>query len=199
MARRVFFSFHYDDVSDFRANVVRQHWLTKDDREDAGFFDASIWESARRTGAEGIKRLINSALEDTTVTAVLIGSATCSRRWVRYEIVKSMQRGNGLFGVHINGIRDKFQQIRALGNNPFDYLGVGYNDNGTSLNLIEWADGRWESYGDANGYSLATQRPHDQWGKAYQLSHFYEVYDWIAGDGYNNFSKWVEKAAPQAQ
>jgi hypothetical protein len=42
MAKRVFFSFHYQDVIDFRANVVRQHWLTKPDREAAGFFDASI-------------------------------------------------------------------------------------------------------------------------------------------------------------
>ena len=37
MAKRVFFSFHYQDVIDFRANVVRNHWLTKSDREDAGF------------------------------------------------------------------------------------------------------------------------------------------------------------------
>jgi len=46
MAKRIFFSFYYQDVIDFRANVVRQHWLTKPDRESAGFFDASIWESA---------------------------------------------------------------------------------------------------------------------------------------------------------
>jgi hypothetical protein len=51
MAKRVFFSFHYQDVIDFRAIVVRQHWMTKPDREEAGFFDASIWESARRTGS----------------------------------------------------------------------------------------------------------------------------------------------------
>ena len=49
MAKRVFFSFHYQDVIDFRANVVRNHWITKSDREDAGFFDASIWETAKKT------------------------------------------------------------------------------------------------------------------------------------------------------
>lgn len=47
MAKRVFFSFYYQDVIDFRANVVRQHWLTKPDREAAGFFDASIWGNAK--------------------------------------------------------------------------------------------------------------------------------------------------------
>lgn len=44
MAKRVFFSFHYQDVIDFRANVVRNHWMTKPDREEAGYFDASIWK-----------------------------------------------------------------------------------------------------------------------------------------------------------
>ena len=46
MAKRVFFSFHYQDVIDFRANVVRNHKLTKDDH--AGYFDASIWEKAKK-------------------------------------------------------------------------------------------------------------------------------------------------------
>ena len=49
MAKRVFFSFHYQDVIDFRANVVRQHKLTKDD--SAGYFDASIWEKAKKLEA----------------------------------------------------------------------------------------------------------------------------------------------------
>ena len=38
MARRVFFSFHYER-DHWRANVVRNSWVTKD-RESAGFFDA---------------------------------------------------------------------------------------------------------------------------------------------------------------
>ncbi len=33
MAKRVFFRFHDQDVIDFGANGVRQHWLTKADRE----------------------------------------------------------------------------------------------------------------------------------------------------------------------
>jgi hypothetical protein len=59
MAKRVYFCFHYQDVIDFRANVVRNHWLTKPDREVAGFFDASLWESAQKQGDVAIKRLIN--------------------------------------------------------------------------------------------------------------------------------------------
>ncbi len=72
MAKRVFFSFHYQDVIDFRANVVRQSWVTKPDREEAGYFDSSLWESSRLKGDTSLKQLINSGLDNTTVTAVLI-------------------------------------------------------------------------------------------------------------------------------
>ena len=88
MARRVFFSFHYQDVIDFRANVVRNHNVTKDN--NGGFFDASIWESAKKQGDIALKRLINGSLENTSTTVVLIGSETYSRRWVQYEIMKSI-------------------------------------------------------------------------------------------------------------
>ena len=78
MAKRVFFSFHYQDVIDFRANVVRNHKVTKDN--NAGYFDASIWESAKKTSELALKRLINGELENTSVTAVLIGTDTYSCR-----------------------------------------------------------------------------------------------------------------------
>src|SRR5512139_3197804 len=98
MARRVYFGFHYQDVIDFRANVVRNHWLTKPDREAAGFFDASLWESAKKASPLAVKRLINGGLDRTTVTCVLIGSYTYSRPWVRYEILKSFKKGNNIIG-----------------------------------------------------------------------------------------------------
>ena len=58
MARKVFFSFHYDDVVSFRANVVRQHGFFKGNQE-AGFWDNSIWEEAKKTGDTALKRMIN--------------------------------------------------------------------------------------------------------------------------------------------
>ena len=74
MAKRVYFAFHYQDVIDFRANVVRNHWVTKEHRDAAGFFDASLWETATKQGDVAIKRLINSGLQGTSVTCILIGS-----------------------------------------------------------------------------------------------------------------------------
>ena len=46
------------------ANVARQHWMTKPDREDAGLFDASQWEGAKKVGDAAVKRLINGGLDE---------------------------------------------------------------------------------------------------------------------------------------
>ena len=118
MAKKVFFSFHYQDVIDFRANVVRNHWLTKPDRQSAGFFDSSIWENAKKTSDLALKRLINNGLLNTSNTCVLVGSDTFNRRWVSYEIMKSVEKGNHIFCVHINSIKGKDGKTKSKGNNP---------------------------------------------------------------------------------
>lgn len=137
MAKRVFFSFHYQDVIDFRANVVRQHWVTKPDREVAGFFDGSIWETAKKTSPIAVKRLIHTGLDGTSVTCVLIGSQTYARPWVRYEIMKSFRKGNKLLAVHINSIQGKDQRTKSQGPNPFEYLGITFSDTGETATLHE--------------------------------------------------------------
>src|SRR5664279_2458971 len=71
MAKRVYFGFDYEDVSDFRANVVRKHNFTGG-VEKAGYFDASIWEEAKKKDPTTLKRLINAELEHTSTTAILI-------------------------------------------------------------------------------------------------------------------------------
>jgi hypothetical protein len=100
--RRTFFSFHYQrDI--WRTAIVRNaHVVTA--RVAAGWTDASIWETARKKGAAAIHKLIDGALEGTSVTVVLIGAQTAYRRYVSYEIRQSIARGNGLLGIHIDGI-----------------------------------------------------------------------------------------------
>jgi hypothetical protein len=121
MARNVFFSFHYQrDIS--RVNIVRNHMMTKGGYQSAGYWDRSLWESIKRTGDLAIKRMINQGLENTSVTVVLIGTETANRSWVQYEILKSLERGNGLIGVRIHNVRNFQQQTDQPGNNPFDYL-----------------------------------------------------------------------------
>lgn len=195
MARRVFFSFHYQDVVDFRANVVRQHWRLKPDRQDAGFFDASLWETARRTSDVSVKRLINEGLDRTTVTCVLIGTETWSRRWVRYEIVASFRKGSHILGVNINGIKGKDGQTKPAGRSPFEYLAVAFSESGLTATLYEYSGDRWLEYEDF-GTSATYQTggvAREHWGRTYKFSEFCQVYDWAADDGYRNFASWVHE------
>lgn len=193
MAKRVFFSFHYQDVIDFRANVVRQHWLTKPDREASGFFDASIWESAKKTGSVALKRLINGGLDGTSTTCVLVGSATYLRPWVRYEILKSFRKGNGILAVGINSIKGRDQKTKVPGPNPLDYLGVRFSESGDTGTLLQYSNNAWIEYAEIDGGAsyrtggVATQYR----GKGFKFSQWYSQYDWVANDGYNNFSKWI--------
>lgn len=119
MARQVFFSFHYErDI--WRASQVRNSWVTKPDRTAAGFWDAASWEEVKKKGDEAIKRWIDKQLEGTSVTVVLIGAETSSRKYVGYEIEQSYKRGNGLLGIYINKMKDKDGHTDVRGANPFD-------------------------------------------------------------------------------
>src|SRR5438045_8978625 len=98
MARRVFFSFEYSDVS--RAMVVRNSWVTQG-REAAGFIDAADFEQLKKKGDDAIETWIDDQLNGTSVTVVLVGKDTCTSKWVKYEIEKSEELGNGLLGIDI--------------------------------------------------------------------------------------------------
>lgn len=193
MSKRVFFSFHHDDVKSFRANVVRQHWVTKPNREVAGFFDASIWEKAKKEGFIALKRMINSALKNTSNTCVLIGTETHKRPWVRYEIFKSFVRGNHIIGVHINGIKDKEKQTKYLGKNPFDFLGYKFNDLGTHITFFEKIDSKWVEYSSVENKSTfkLTKAVPSKSGMFIKLSGKYKTYKWNEDKGYNNFGNWI--------
>jgi hypothetical protein len=60
MARKVFFSFKYDDVS--RAMVVRNSWVTKGSA--AGFIDKAEFEEVERKGDKAIQNWIESAAKE---------------------------------------------------------------------------------------------------------------------------------------
>lgn len=73
----------------WRAGQVRNSWVTKPDREAAGFWDAASWEEVKKKGKEAIQRWIDKQLEGTSVTVVLIGAETSDREYVQYEINQS--------------------------------------------------------------------------------------------------------------
>jgi hypothetical protein len=127
MARRTFFSFHYSgDLN--RIGIVRNSWLTKKDRDDAGFWDAADWEKVRKDTDLAITRWINKQLEGTSVTVVLIGEKTSTRPWVKYEIEKSIERGNGLLGIYIHNINGLGFGKSPKGINPLDNFKIQCSD-----------------------------------------------------------------------
>lgn len=148
MARRVFFSFHYDnDIN--RSMTVRNSWVTQG-KEAAGFIDKAEFEQIKRQGDTAVHNWIDKQLEGTSVTVVLIGSETLKRPFVQYEICKSLQRGNAVIGVHINAIRDMRTLSTSFRGNTHEAIGH-YDDNSPAY-FDSIADGIYDYVAD-NGYS----------------------------------------------
>ncbi len=122
MARKAFFSFHYkNDV--WRANIVRNNWVTKPNRETAGFIDSAEFEKIKKGGDAAIKSWIREQLNGTSVTVVLIGSETNTRDYVKYEIQQSYQKGNGMIGIYIHKLKNILGNTSLKGSNHFGEIG----------------------------------------------------------------------------
>ena len=138
MARRTFFSFKYGDVS--RAMVVRNSWVTQG-KEAAGFVDAADFEELERQGDAAIKRWIDNQLNGTSVTVVLVGAKTCNSRWVKYEIEKSEEVGNGLLGIDISKIKDlSGNTSERCGKIPKGYSFYLWNNDDGYTNMGDWIE-----------------------------------------------------------
>lgn len=118
MARKIFFSFHYERDA-WRAGQVRNSNVVSSE-DQYGFVDAADWESIKKKGNAAIESWIDDQLKHTSVTAVLIGAETADREWVQYEILKSWNRGNGIVGIRIHNIKDQEKKTDTPGRNPFD-------------------------------------------------------------------------------
>ena len=100
------------------------------------------WEEVTGGGDSAIEDWISSQLTGRTCTVVLVGSNTANRKWINYEIIQSWNRGKGVVGIYINGLRNSENHISPKGNNPFDYITLGdsklsavvkcYNPQGTN-------------------------------------------------------------------
>jgi hypothetical protein len=122
MARRVFFSFHYDEDI-WRANQVRNSWVTKENEANIPIDHAS-WEAIKKKGDDEVKKWINNQLSGAGVTAVLIGSYTSTRKFVLYELEKSWELKKGIVGVRIHNLKNQEQKTSSYGTNPLDVVKV---------------------------------------------------------------------------
>lgn len=147
MAKRVFFSFYYEnDLS--RALVVKNNWALKGN-EESGFIHQAEFEGMKRDGDEIIERWIDKQLAGTSVTVVLIGSETLDSKYVQYEIKKSHERGNAIIALKIGKIKNLSQQT-SISQSVVKI--VGKKQNGELLWFDEIIDGEYD-YIKNDGYN----------------------------------------------
>lgn len=199
--RKVYFSFHFDDV--MRVNNVRNAW--KIDHPDApemrSFYDSSLWERRQLESPESLKRLIRDGVEHTSAVCVLVGSETWYRRWVRYEIARAVIDGRGLLAVHLNNIRHHVRlQPDPWGPNPLEYIAVGkVRPNvwaAPKYYLFEWNGQMWVPYQDyTDAVNLPRYLADPAEGGLTALSAGTVIYDYINHEGHKNIGAWIDQAA----
>ncbi len=114
MAKRVFFSFHYQP-DNWRASQVR----------NIGAIDGSAvasdndWETIKRGGDAAIQRWIEGQISGRSCAIVLIGASTAGRKWINYEIKKCWDDGKGLLGIYVHNLKDRQGLQTTKGTNPF--------------------------------------------------------------------------------
>jgi len=195
MTRRVFFSFHYQrDIR--RVMQVRNHYITKENYTEAGYFDGSLEEKSKKEGDQSVKRLIDNGLIGSSVLCVLIGAETYQRRWVHYEIFKSIELGMGIFGVRIHGLRDPNFGVDNPGISPFDILGYELGAAGERKPAISFTYG-WKTAPNVSPL-YQPSAPYLKNIGSTSLTNLFPVYDWLQNDGYSHFGIWIEAAARQA-
>lgn len=122
MARRTFFSFHYKYV--WKVNQIRS-MTNVIGTSAAGFQDSSLWEEAKKKGDAEIKKMIDKGLENTSVTVVCVTYGTKDRKYIDYEIKKSLEKGNGIVAIQIHHLKDQNGNTGSAGAIP-----TGIEENG---------------------------------------------------------------------
>lgn len=125
MARKVFFSFHYErDVR--RVVQVRNSWVIRPGGEAQPFYDKAEFEEAKRRSG-GIEQWIEDQLKGTSVTVILFGAETYDRKWVRHEIKRSYELKKGILAIDIHRVKDPQKGADIQGKNPLDYWFIEKN------------------------------------------------------------------------
>lgn len=129
MAKRVFYSFHYKP-DNWRVSQVRNIGAVEDNKPASD----NDWETVTSEGDEAIANWIADQMKGRSCTIVLVGENTANRKWINHEISKSWNKGMGVAGIHIHGLKNKDGYIANKGNNPFSH--VTFTKSGTKLSDV---------------------------------------------------------------
>jgi hypothetical protein len=120
MARKTFFSFHYEP-DNWRAGQVRNMGVVEGNEPVSD----NDWEAVKKGGDAAIEKWIADQLKGRTCTIVLVGTNTAGRKWIIHEIKESWNGGMGIVGIHVHNLKDKDGKQSQKGKNPFDSLTLG--------------------------------------------------------------------------
>ncbi len=117
VARRVFYSFHYQ-LDNWRVQQVMNMGVV----EGQPLLGSQRWEDVARGGDAAIQSWIDEQMKYKSCDVVLIGSQTAGRRWVEYEIRKAWGDKKGVVGIYIHRLHDKDGKSSSKGANPFSRI-----------------------------------------------------------------------------
>lgn len=170
--RQVFFSFRYL-YDAWRASQVRNMGKVS----DSSTFSDNDWEEVREKDDDHIKKWINDEMHMRSCVVVLIGEHTQGRKWVNYEIEQAWEKGKGIVGIYIHGLKNAAEEQASKGKNPFEDFCID-----TTFNYIV----HHSIPADANEINLAKVI------KAYDTPYVSStyVYNYIK----DNIADWIEEA-----
>ncbi len=114
--RRVYFSFDYGRDLDRVKKVRNIPGIVA--CAAAGFQSKDVWETAKRRGDAAVHGLVKDGLNNTSVTVLCLGYMTSYRKHLTYELEQSLNRGNGVVGLHINHLTDALGRPDEQGHVP---------------------------------------------------------------------------------
>lgn len=115
MARKVFFSFHFDEDA-WRASQVRNMGVLEGNPPVSD----NDWETVKKGGDAAIESWIDGQMQGKSCIVVLVGAQTADRKWIKHEIRKGWEGGRGVIGVRIHGLKNHSGSTGTFGANPFD-------------------------------------------------------------------------------
>lgn len=129
MARKVFFSFHYQP-DNWRVSQVRNIGMIEGNSPAKD----NDWETIVDGGDAQIKKWISGQMEGRTCTVILAGQNTANRKWINYEIEQSWHKGKGIVVIYIHNLKNSQGEQSNKGKNPLEY--VTHESTGKKLSEI---------------------------------------------------------------
>lgn len=98
--KRIFISFAYEDIG----SVKGLRLMNSNTDFEIEFYDQSVKESINSANAAYIKSVIKDQIRRSSVTLCLVGTTTYKSAWVEWEVETSVESGNKIIAMAINGL-----------------------------------------------------------------------------------------------